>query len=242
MHPALLCRALPAPTGLKASQNVADGSALCLCKMPSWMQVRTLWDCRLCWGGTGTVTGLEKRNTYGHRTDDTRMGTAQSILPLISVQDTECSTISLIRNTDSRTMPGWGVISMVCKGVLSFPSSCDLLNSPPPVCSFPYDGRNQAEQILIKAVCTWLRSAVSQQHEGGKCGTTPLCSSNRERRGSRSRAVLVTTLQCRTGGPFLLGSLRDAPGSHPPPQMVTTSQLKLKGFADIELPAGAHKA
>lgn len=53
---------------------------------------------------------------------------------------------------------------MVC--ILSFPSSCDLLNSPPPVCSFPYDGRNQAEQILIKAVCTWLCSAVSQQHEG----------------------------------------------------------------------------
>lgn len=122
------------------------------------------------------------------------------------------------------------------------PSSCDLLNSPPPVCSFPYDGRNQVEQILIKAVCTWLCSAVSRQHGGGGgCRTTLLCSSNREQRGS-SRAVLVTTLQCGTGGPFLLGSPGGAPGSHPPPQMVPTSQLKLGGFADIELPAGARKA
>lgn len=57
------------------------------------------------------------------------------------------------------------------------PSSCDLLNSPPPVCSFPYDGRNQAEQILIKAVCTWLCSAVSRQHGGGGGGDVePHCS------------------------------------------------------------------
>lgn len=98
------------------------------------------------------------------------MGTAQSILSLISVQDTECSTISLTRNTESRTTLGWESSPWSEMESSFLPSSCDLLNSPPPVCSFPYDGRNQAEQILIKAVCTWLCSAVSRQHGGGGGG------------------------------------------------------------------------